>query len=309
MQNEVKKSNSIVDEIRLIQLLQLKTLIEIEKVCIKLGIHYYIIAGTLLGSQRHEGFIPWDSDIDIAMFRNDYNIFINKGVDLISNNFFIQSDISDTKNRTFFAKVRINDTYFNEKGNINNSINNGFYVDVFPLDDIKKYPGRIKFYKAKFIKLLIRVKAYKNGKVHSSSRIKSIVGFILHFFAFFVPLNVLNKYINIQITKENNKGYELVTNYNSKYGIFKQTMQKSIYGKPKKVLFEGISLSAPNDYKVWLKTIYGDYMKLPKQRPTKDDILKPYDYNFGKYSFLLNKREDVVKRNLGLCINNNEVEK
>jgi lipopolysaccharide cholinephosphotransferase len=308
MRKKLKNSDKFVDEIRLIQLLQLKTLIEIQKVCLKLGINYYIIAGTLLGSQRHKGFIPWDSDIDIAMFRKDYNIFINKGVDIISNIFFIQSDITDIKNRTLFAKVRVNDTYFNEKGNINNHISNGFYVDVFPLDDIKKYPSKIKYYKAKFIKLLIRVKAYKNGKVYSSNRVKSIVGFFLHLFAFFIPINLLNKYINVQINKENNKGYNLVTNYNSKYGIFKQTMEKSIYGKPKKVLFEGFSLSAPNNYKEWLKKIYGDYMKLPSKRPTKGDILKPYDYDFGKYSFLLYQREDIVKQHLGLCTNTNEVE-
>lgn len=63
-------------ELRELQLLQLDVMKEIHEVCVKNGINYYIIGGTLLGAIRHKGFIPWDDDIDICMHRNELNKFL-----------------------------------------------------------------------------------------------------------------------------------------------------------------------------------------------------------------------------------------
>ncbi len=46
------------------------------EVCSRLSLKYYLLAGTLLGAVRHRGFIPWDDDIDVAMFRKDYEVFL-----------------------------------------------------------------------------------------------------------------------------------------------------------------------------------------------------------------------------------------
>ena len=81
------QNNNEVNELRLIQLLQLKLLIDIKNISTKLDINYFLIAGTLLGSIRHGGFIPWDSDADIAMTRTDYNTLI-KNIDLFGNDLF-----------------------------------------------------------------------------------------------------------------------------------------------------------------------------------------------------------------------------
>lgn len=62
-------------EIIAYQKLQLKMMKMIHQVCVENNIEYYIIGGTLLGSVRHKGFIPWDIDIDIAMTRANYQKF------------------------------------------------------------------------------------------------------------------------------------------------------------------------------------------------------------------------------------------
>lgn len=55
----------------------LETLVEIDRICKKYGITYFAYAGTLIGAVRHNGFIPWDDDLDIIMFRKDFMRFLS----------------------------------------------------------------------------------------------------------------------------------------------------------------------------------------------------------------------------------------
>ena len=59
-------------QLRQLQRIELELLVEADRICKKCGIHYNIIAGTLLGAVRHGGFIPWDDDADIALLRPEY---------------------------------------------------------------------------------------------------------------------------------------------------------------------------------------------------------------------------------------------
>ena len=51
---------------------ELELLKAFAEVCRQLGLRYYVLGGTMLGAVRHQGFIPWDDDIDVGMLREDY---------------------------------------------------------------------------------------------------------------------------------------------------------------------------------------------------------------------------------------------
>ena len=87
----------------------LDMLIEFDKICSKYGLKYFMIYGSLLGTIRHHGFIPWDDDIDVAMPRKDYEVFIQLGKEF-KHPLFLQTPYTD---RGYFytpARIRNSNT-------------------------------------------------------------------------------------------------------------------------------------------------------------------------------------------------------
>ena len=54
----------------------MEVLEEVDRLCRKYNLRYYAFYGTLLGAVRHKGWIPWDDDMDIIMYRDDFNSFV-----------------------------------------------------------------------------------------------------------------------------------------------------------------------------------------------------------------------------------------
>ena len=88
---------------------------EFDRVCRELEIPYILFAGSLLGAVRHQGFIPWDDDIDVMMLRKDYDRFMKEADRVLDQEkFFLQKEFSEHW-PMFFSKLRMNNTACLEK--------------------------------------------------------------------------------------------------------------------------------------------------------------------------------------------------
>lgn len=255
----------------------LNIMLYIDRLCQENGIQYYIIGGTALGAVRHGGFIPWDDDLDIAMTRYNYNKFIALcNSDKFDNtHFYFQEGTKDWT--SYFSKVRLLDTVFEEVGD-DESVDigkKGIFVDIFPLDNVPNDPIR-KLWWYFCGKLLV---AYETSTHNYIT--KSIMKKLAMKFASILKNQSLRHYFERQVEKYNGMetgligGHSLVSRFHNTF------IQSDIWGTPIRIPFETITLSAPYDISRFLKFYFGNYMELPPLEKRKGHhIIK---VNFGPY--------------------------
>jgi len=274
------------EEIRKYQLSQIELLEETDRICKELNIYYYLIGGTLLGAVRHDGFIPWDADIDIAMRREHYEKFREYWKIANSDRYFYAHYSTETNHLSPHALLRIKDTHikFSTRKTIYNPKNDGIYMDIFPLDE-PPMDKNLQKKQMKRIKNIKKIIEFKIGYVYTSTgKLKLLVKKLIQFclLPFSLPMiyncldNTMKKYSG------SNSGY--LVSMASHYSYWKQLMTEDIYGKPVRVNFEGYDFCAPAETDKYLKQIYGDYMKLPPEEKRFSDLNSIECIDYGKES-------------------------
>lgn len=245
----------------LVELQQTETAIlrTFAEVCDKLNLRYFLLAGTLLGAARHQGFIPWDDDIDVGMPRADYEIFLEKGQQYLPEHLFIQSFISDPEYPLSFAKLRNSNTTFIESAISHLKINHGVYIDIFPIDyypDDKREQLRFNAKNAQYRRRLHAI--WKKAAPEPwKTRLKTAP----HVLRYPSAKRVIH--LREKLYRSVPKSSLMI----SYAGIFsnKEVMPAAWFADVTTLPFEGMTLSVPAKYHEWLTHMYGDYMQLPPE--------------------------------------------
>ena len=239
---------------------EIEILDEFVKICDIYNLEYFLVGGTLIGAVRHKGFIPWDDDIDVAMPRNDYEKFLEIADKELDKKYMIDNKNTNPKYYLNFTKIRKKNTIFEQDFQINYNGPKGIWIDVFPLDEVKSFDNKLIPIQRKINDIIFRLVHYKNGFVlgKKCNTLKKFLGKIV-FFKNTTLLNWQDKLLRMQ----DNKGGNFVLNFASTYNYKKEIFEKKAYFPAKELEFEGRKYKVPNQYKVILNQVYGDYMKLP----------------------------------------------
>ena len=134
-QEEIRSDYLVTKEIKKVWAVELELLERFDEVCRKHQLTYYAAYGTLIGAARHQGFVPWDDDIDLFMFRDDYMKLLKIGPEEFTQPFFLQNIYTDIMIRPY-AKLRDSRTTAIEHPDMDVNYNQGIFIDIFPLDDV-----------------------------------------------------------------------------------------------------------------------------------------------------------------------------
>lgn len=246
-------------------------------VCEKLDLKYYMFAGTAIGTLREEGFIPWDDDLDVAMPRDDYEIFIKEAQKYLPQNIFLQTYKTEKNFPRNFAKLRDSNTTFIESGMKDLKINHGVFLDIFPLDtypELKELPKifriKEKFYKYATLCALDDKTSYK-------IRLRNKV---FRFFGFHKRTDKsLQKFEKFVFELKGKPKY-----YTNSLFINKETLfDIEWFADGVSATFEGLQVIVPAEYDKYLTNKYDNWRERPPLEQQKShhlttiiDLDKPY---------------------------------
>lgn len=236
---------------------QLELATELDRICRQENIKYSLYGGSVIGAVRHNGFIPWDHDIDIAMPRKDYQKFIKYCKKHPSEKFFFSTYKSEKKYPNNWGKFRLETTVFLEKELKDLHLRKGVFIDVHPIDNI--FPSTLGL-QVKLSCFWACVHHMKCGMYNGGSKKKR---FIYKCFSW-LPYGVINglrdwtmRINNIFKTKY---VYKLAHPNGGVYPIPRNTFEELLEHR-----FEDKMFFIPKNYDEFLTKRYGNYMEYPPE--------------------------------------------
>ena len=238
------------------QMRMLDILIEVDKVCKRHDIPYWLSSGTLIGAVRHNGFIPWDDDLDIEMMRSDYLRLMAVLPQELPDWLALQNDETDPNYFYFYAKVRDRRSRMLEQNGYDRIWKEqGIYIDILPMETHPIWMQKLTEKTVGHMYKIWRTSTDDQKAIKAVRRIFNVNNRLL-----FPCLRGLLSMLS-PLTSHLLPHPKVIT---SGMGIpFHNPRYASEIFPLKTHVFEGREFPVPADTDAHLRHIFGDYMQLP----------------------------------------------
>lgn len=273
------------EQLAQLQLVLLMILDDINEICENNSLKYILIGGSAIGALRHQGFIPWDDDIDIAMTRSDYE----KLADLIRSQYANKYSVSDARDTNNYGrlipKIRLNGTEYRTV--LETDLDDcGIRIDIFLIENtydnalLRNIHGVLCMFFGFALsckRLYDRRREFKSLSSSLSFKVKRILGALFSF----ASLNTWACWTDSVYSMCKDNTSKMISVPTDGAHFFGELTEREDLCESVPVTYENRTMRIPSAYEKYLSRIYGDYMKLPpKEKRLRSQYLV---FDLGKY--------------------------
>lgn len=253
-------------------------------ICNKLNLRYYLVCGSALGAVKYGGFIPWDDDVDVALPRPDYEMFIKNAQRMLPSHVFLQNSMTDPQFPLIFSKLRNSNTTYIEEGHKKLNMHHGVYIDIFPLDGYPQNKEEIRKFEIEKGKYERRRRVTLDyNRFQYITAIRTLGVFLLYkTFGFYKDTAKTIKRYNEFLSQYNVEESKLWCNHGNWQGELEYA-PKVQYGNGMRTKFEGLEVIVPEKYDEYLTQKYNAWRAdIPREQQVgshnyyRCDLKKPY---------------------------------
>ena len=279
---EMRNGYKVSAEMKKVWAVELDLLSKLLEVCQKYDLKCFADAGTLLGAVRHKGFIPWDDDIDVVMFREDYEKLRAVAQEEFKKPYFFQCAYSDDNYIRGHAQIRNSSTtaivYRELKRKVTR--NYGIFIDIFILDEVLSSKFLLKMQK-------VIVNICKEGMSALITEDKLVTKRQYTEKKFLEKLGIdrikLYKMMDKALKSPAAKHSEMVAPLGFVHETVKRIRNRHLYDETKWMDFECIKVPVPGGYHEFLRNRYGDYMKPAQVSTTHGGVYFDPEKSYKEY--------------------------
>ena len=270
-----KRGMTMEHTLRELQLCELELVRDVVKICQRHGLQLYMMGGTLLGAVRHQGFIPWDDDVDLGLSREDYERFLRVAPAELRPGYGLRHFASDPDMPYYPAQV-VNPSFEILDTSAQVAKTRCAWIDLFPLDGLPR--GRVAFflhkYRLLYLRLMLKYSQFSQvvavNLAHRPLHERILIGVGKHLhLERRLDTRKRMTLIDRCLKKYPFEGADRVVNFMGAYK-FREMFPKTVYEARAEYPFEDMTLPGPRDYDRVLRQMYGEYMTpLPVEEQNK----------------------------------------